>query len=401
MRNLKIDRKIVKSTKSYDYVLPSQDFSKSLADILFEEMDKKNKVNSESAIINAWKPSEKLLIKEIKELSYSVALYLNDIGFAKGDVAHLMLDNSVDFFLPALGVWLCKGVVSPINPIITAKSLSEQFESCKTKVIFCNSKSLDLIQEAFALTDLTITLIKMDEIKDLTKSIIDVEFKKESSVMRPNDTAMIFWSSGTTGDPKGIQYSFDMLARMIRNEETIFFKPVEVDFSTFVMTTSFYHTGGFTFALINGIKNFNNVIIFDDNGRDVTAQDLYQACHLYQPTLMKLVSSHAILLGYSKPDEGLDTSSLKHILPMGAPVYQGLKSEIKNFFPNFKDLLINYGSTETYLIASTNVPGELGFPYPGVEYKIRDVENSQELLGPDQVGEILTRTPYMMKVYLH
>ena len=114
---------------------------------------------------------------------------------------------------------------------------------------------------------------------------------------------------------------------------------------------------------------------------------------------MKIGSHHAIQLGYTNPESGLDLSSLKYVLPMGAPVHTGLATEIRGYFPNFQDLLINYGSTEFWLVSYCTVPGELGLPTRGVQFKIQD-KNTGEFLGPNQSGEILVKTPYIMKSYV-
>ncbi len=87
------------------------------------------------------------------------------------------------------------------------------------------------------------------------------------------------------------------------------------------------------------------------------------------------------------------------VLPMGAPVHPGLTDELRINFPNFKDLLINYGSTEMFLVAETTTPGELGTLYEGVSVKILK-QDSMELADPHEVGEVLTKTPYLMKGYL-
>jgi acyl-CoA synthetase (AMP-forming)/AMP-acid ligase II len=89
---------------------------------------------------------------------------------------------------------------------------------------------------------------------------------------------------------------------------------------------------------------------------------------------------------------------------MGAPVHQGLTDELCSSFPNFKALLINYGSTEMFLVSQTTSPGELGKPLQGVECKIfkhtANDYNANNMLGPEEVGEIMTWTPYLMSRYL-
>ena len=82
-------------------------------------------------------------------------------------------------------------------------------------------------------------------------------------------------------------------------------------------------------------------------------------------------------------------------------MHPGLTQELRNTFPNFKDLLVNYGSTETMLISETTYPGELGRVFRGVFVKVMKRDSpDEELLGPNEVGEILVKTPYLMKGYL-
>ena len=114
---------------------------------------------------------------------------------------------------------------------------------------------------------------------------------------------------------------------------------------------------------------------------------------------MKIGSHHAIQLGNASPKSSLDLTSLKYVMPMGAPVHFGLTAELRSIFPNFQNLLINYGSTEFWLVSYSTVPGELGLPARGVEYKIQD-KNTGELCGPNQSGEILVKTPFIMKGYI-
>jgi acyl-coenzyme A synthetase/AMP-(fatty) acid ligase len=126
------------------------------------------------------------------------------------------------------------------------------------------------------------------------------------------DDVLIFWSSGTTGTPKGALYNFDMMARMIIYEKSVFLEDT-IDIRCFVMTTNFFHAGGFTFALINGIKSVNTIIVFTSKEESsvITSEDLFQVCDTFKPTILKLGSHHAIQLGYNQPKyPNLDLTSL-------------------------------------------------------------------------------------------
>ncbi len=118
-----------------------------------------------------------------------------------------------------------------------------------------------------------------------------------------DDDVLFFWSSGTTGLPKGASYSYDQMARMILHEQSVFVDNT-VDTRTVLMTTNFFHAGGFTFALVTGVKNCHTLVLFasKEESAVITPEDFFRAAHEYRPSVMKVGSHHAIKLGYSKPE---------------------------------------------------------------------------------------------------
>lgn len=432
-----VQDKTIEALQKYNFQLPPKYLNSNLGEIVLEQIDKNSKRNSNVALIDARQPKSKILSKDLQYLVNNLAKTLKTKGLKKGQVAHMLMHNNVDYFVPVLATWVCGGIVSVLNPNSRVEALAEQFKLAGAKIIFCQPNMVQPLIKVMKILEQSITLIILEQIdpechwKSKSGCVIphqmfrndsldiadfegvsdydcmswqecfnhDLDFDPNERNFAKDDTVLIFWSSGTTGDPKGAMISFDMQARMVLHERSVFVN--DIDLRVFLMTTNFFHAGGFTFALINGIKSCNTIIIFSskDENSVVTASDLHLACHEFKPSVLKLGSHHAIELGYNHPKELMDLSSVKYILPMGAPVYKTLSQELRQHFPQFQDLLINYGSTEMFLVAKTTVPGDLGYPLPGVQYRIRDVE-THELLGPNQVGEIMTKTPYLMKGYL-
>ena len=414
-----IENNVVKSKTSYDFKLPPDYAKKNLATIMFEEMPRRsrNKDPSKMEFVNARNPKDNCSYETMKLRSIDMAKTMKHLGLQRGETVQMMMQNNTEYFIPCLATWLCGGVVSLINPNSSAETLANQFTACKTAFIFGLKTNLKEIIEAVEKSQLMkkVYIVVYDgenqieqekfkaftwtEFTEISKDLKETEVNEEN--IKPEEEVVIFWSSGTTGEPKGVLFHFDLLARMIVFEKYVFLED-HFELESFALTTNFYHAVGFTSSLINNIRSGNQVIIFPSTEKNciVKPEELHEICHKFRPSVMILGSHHAIQLGYTKPKEGLDLSSLKNLLPMGSPVYKGLTENIRKYFSNLESLNLCYGTTETYLISYTKTPGELGLPLKGIEFKIRDL-NTKENLGPDKIGEILVKTPYVMKGYLN
>ena len=299
------DGNTVKSKIPYTFALSEEHLENNLATLFFKERRKfQNNDQNHVNILDARNPQNRLMSQELERQTQKLAKSLYKNGFRKGDCLQIMMQNNVDFFTPALAAWTCGGSASIVNPNISVKSLADQLKLTKIKVIFSFPKFFQIIKEAVELIDTKTIIVILDQIEpenqdwsrkdnDKYRSVSWSEFLEEgqheceiqAKNFDKNDHALIFWSSGTTGTPKGIIYHFDMIARQILFEKTSFAIPLEpTKIGHFILTTNFFHAGGFWFSLINGLRNGNTVIVFTtkDENNTISARELQLACHEYK-----------------------------------------------------------------------------------------------------------------------
>ena len=149
-----------------------------------------------------------------------------------------------------------------------------------------------------------------------------------------NDSFVIFWSSGTTGKPKGIEHNIYYSKNLIHGLFSRGSKSPK--FSKYLQTTCYFHVGGF----ISPLNSMTTPLTFIFNhGEDLdssnlsTTELLYQEVDKYKPFLMICGSHHLVQLSIAKPkNENLDLSSVKFAMPMGSTVPATLFEQLKQTF---------------------------------------------------------------------
>jgi len=319
---------------------------------------------------------------------------LEDRGLEPGDRVGLMLPN-VPYF-PSLyyGILRAGGVVVPMNVLLKAREVSFYLGDSGAKLLFAWSDFEEAAADGAAEAGAEVILVEPGEFETLVGSYSD-EF--DTIERGGDDTAVILYTSGTTGKPKGAELTHDNLARNcgVTQETLGEFGPGDVLLGALPLFHSFGQTCTMNSAVASGacvtmLPRFDPEKALEIIGRDGVT--VFQGV----PTMY-----NAML--HSGGADDADASTLRVCMSGGAAIPVEL---IRGFEEKFKcAILEGYGLSETSPVASFNhpdrerKPGSIGTPIEGVEMQVWDDDGNEVAQG--DVGEIVIRGHNLMKGYLN
>jgi o-succinylbenzoate---CoA ligase len=328
--------------------------------------------------------------KELNEKSVFLAHSIQkDYNVKGGDIAVILLDNNIDFILLLFALWKSGAVPVPINIRLNDYETKNLFKFLKPSFIFSDqdlNKQMTNQDAKIISIDNNYILQVIDDIHEssyLTEKVQEFEFNE-------NSTALILFTSGTSGNPKGVPLSFHNLKASFDNSNNVLNHNTD---DKWIASLPFYHIGGFsiiTRALLSG----TSVII----PTSLNTKDLAESITSFKPTLLSLVSTQLrrlIDLGIKPYDE------LKYVLLGGGYIENSLVDEaIEKGWPIAKV----YGSTETsslvtFVDCKKDNNKKLSGGKPLGNNQIFIVNESKNFLPPEVKGEIAIKSESCAKSY--
>ncbi|MDQ3850944.1 MAG: long-chain fatty acid--CoA ligase [Actinomycetota bacterium] len=328
----------------------------------------------------------------LNEGSARVAGLVRAKGVQPGDRVGLMLPNVPYFPVVYYGILRAGAIVVPMNVLLKAREVGYYLSDPGAKLVLAWHGFAEAADAgAREAGGVEVVLVKPGEFEQLLSGADSVPEVVEHT---GEETAVILYTSGTTGRPKGAELTHSNLRRNVEAVlRLIDVGPDDVVFGGLPLFHSFGQTCALN-ACVAGAGTLTLLPRFDaGKALHILERD---RCTVFEgvPTMYGALLHH--------PDrEGCDVTCLRLCVSGGA----SLPVEVLRGFEEAFGckVLEGYGLSETSPVASFNhpdrerKPGSIGTPIAGVEMKVVDEQGNE--LGPGEVGEILIRGHNVMKGY--
>ncbi|WP_066063648.1 AMP-binding protein [Neobacillus soli] len=373
---------------------------------------------------------KEITYKKLYEEAFNFACYLQGtLGIEKDDRVAIMLPNTPQAVISYFGILMAGGIVVQTNPLYTERELEYQMKDSGAKAIITLDILYPRVSKVMPQTNLQhviVTAIKdylpfpknlvypfmqkkqygivvkvkhegsshlfSETIKKSLQKLITYNFDSKE------DIALLQYTGGTTGSPKGVMLTHtNLISNTTMCEKWLYkCKPGK---ESILGIVPFFHVYGMTVCMILSIKMACKMILlpkFDALTTLKTIQKQRPTLFPGAPTIYIGILNHPDLKKY-------DLSSIEACISGSAP----LPLEVQEDFEEVTGgkLVEGYGLSEASPVTHSNflwdverVKGSIGVPYPDTEVKVVSMETG-EPVPVKEIGEILIKGPQIMKGY--
>ncbi|MCM3764355.1 long-chain fatty acid--CoA ligase [Neobacillus niacini] len=325
---------------------------------------------------------------ETKNFADQFANGLRKLGIQKGDRVMVCLPNCPEVLIAYQAITRAGAIIVPVMFMLHPKELHYIALNSGAKVVITSSYVLQNVEKSLkGLPTRPVVIVVDRPSDDRTRNFYDVMGKEDDTVpddVTPEDTAVILYTSGTTGNPKGVLLTHKNLYSNADNSA----KHNETERGTTLGVLPLAHVYGLTVSNVTYLTGGSIVVFSSFDVKEVLA-----AIEKYKVKSFSAVPAMIYaLVSYPQADQ-YDTSSLESVGSGSAPLPVALLHAFEKQFG--AKVYEGYGLSEAAPVVTAHrkgleiKPGSVGIPIPGVEVKIVD-DNCVEV-PRGEVGELIVR----------
>jgi long-chain acyl-CoA synthetase len=359
----------------------------------------------------------RLTYAEVEAAANQVANLLVSIGVGPGDKVAVSCPNVPYFPIVYYGILKAGGVVVPLNVLLKAREVTYYLDDSDARAYFCfegtdalpmgtdgwtGFSKVDGCRDFFLITadPAGEAMSPIDGATTFAAAIRDQPATFETVVTAADDTAVILYTSGTTGQPKGAELTHANMVINAMSDSSLHGRPAE-GYDTHLVTLPLFHSFGQTVQLNGGFAEQCTLVL-------LPRFDAKAALELMQSETITFFAGVPTmywgLLGAL--DDTVDVDKIAANLRVSVAGGSSLPVEILHDFKARFHVQVKegYGLSETAPVATFNPPklepkaGSIGTPIWGVEVRLIEPDWTV-ITEADQVGEIAIRGYNVMKGY--
>ncbi|WP_165938548.1 class I adenylate-forming enzyme family protein [Parafrankia sp. BMG5.11] len=332
---------------------------------------------------------------ELEELISKFAAELEAIGVRKGDRVALLLENCPEYIVTLLAAAKIGAITVPLNIRETSAELAFILRDCGAKIIICSSTVLSQLPVRDEIKCVKSVRVIDLSLADPFEALPRTE-KKEAATVTADDVAVILYTSGTTGEPKGAKLSHVNIAHSILHY--VYGMELSSDDRSIVAVPLSHVTGLVALALPILMVGGTLIIM-----QEFRAENFIRLAASERMTHSVLVPAMFALCLLNSDIGNYDLRAWRVSGYGGAIMPESTLQRIDKVLPQLK--LINcYGATETASPAIMMPPvyaseraHQVGLPLPCADIVIMDEDAREVPTG--EAGEIWISGPMVVSGY--
>lgn len=366
-------------------------------DITSFALERAGELGDKPALIDG--PSGRTITYEgLETATRALGAGLGARGFGQGDCLAIYMPNLPEYAIAFHGVARAGGRCTTANPLYRSHELEHQLRDSEAKILLTVPPFLDVAKEAAAAAGVRDVFVvgEADGARSLTELMGDPDAAPEVEIS-DEDLAVLPYSSGTTGLPKGVMLTHRNLVSNLCQVQDAF--PISAD-DTLIGVLPFFHIYGQTVIMNQGLYAGATIVTmprFDlDQFLDLIQEHRVTRAYVVPPIALALAKHPAV--------ESRDLSSLRTIMSGAAPLGAELAEQVAERIDC--KVIQGYGLTETSPVTHVvrpdgeNRPGSIGQALPRTECRVVDPESGGDVAEGER-GELWIRGPQVMAGYLN
>jgi long-chain acyl-CoA synthetase len=360
--------------------------------------------------------------RELDEMVDRFAAALQDLGVKKGDRVGIQLPNIPQFVIAFYGALRAGAICVACSPLYKARELEHQLNDAGVENLVCMDTLYPIVQEIRErsklrnviatsprdyLPPLLRTLSPLKGVKSYKcpgaidfLSIMKHEPNPKPVLVKPDELALLQYTGGTTGVPKGAMITHrNLVVNAAQCEVEL---PMRRGIDVNVTALPLFHIFGMTCAMNAPVLTGTTMLMIPDP-RD--PKGILNTISKYKATTFCSVPTMYIALINTPDIKKYDLSTVRACMSGAAP----LPVEVQKKFEQLTGgrLVEGYGLTESSPVSHVNPlddpkknrPGSIGIPVPDTDAKIVDLETGTKDLKPNETGELVIKGPQVMQGY--
>lgn len=367
-------------------------------------------VNRYPGQVATWFMGESLSYGNLYQRTLRTMAQLTDLGVKPGHRVGIMLPNCPQYVIAYFAVTGLGAIVVQVNPMSTVSELTYLLTDSGAQVMVAHESMLRTVERARSETPLR-SVVGVRFLSDSQNLFQEIQpeywledwfdgdkVPAEVAPIDPEEVAVLQYTGGTTGRPKGAMLTHRNLVANAFQSNTMIPGGVTLE-DKMVCALPFFHVYAMTVCMNLSVLSGMAMLILPR----FEPRALVTLFKEHRPTLFPAVPTMYVALG-QVVKEGSDLlSSLRVCNSGGAP----LPEQVMVHFERLTGAVVleGYGLSEASPVTHTNPsadsrkPGSIGLPLANTEARIVDPGDGDVELGVNEIGELLIRGPQVMKGY--